>query len=114
MGGAIAWTAHILLIYVISEWGCVKWPPRFAFYGITATAWLLIAVSALLLFVSVAAAYVGFRYQRRGRDFGQGEDADVPYHTEEFVSRTGLIMSGTFAFIILVESIPTFYFLQRC
>lgn len=115
LGGGGAWLVHLLAVYTISEWGCVQWSPRFEWLGITVTAWLLIVTSIATLFVAVWAAWAGYRSER---DLPDGEDEETAGAPEQrwgrFAARTGLLMSGLFAFIILVESIPTFYFLQNC
>lgn len=115
MGGAAAWSLHFMLIYVISEWGCIKWPPEYQWLGITATSWLLIAVSVPLALVAAAATWVGYRSDRDlqpGKREGEGSGEED--RSARFNARTGYIMSGLFTFIILYETLPTFYFLQSC
>lgn len=123
LGGAFAWLFHLLLVYAISEWGCVKWPDSFDFLGITVTSWLCILASVATAAPAFYATWVGMRVEKRLRQGVRDEaedDADSPDDVEKIResdilnARIATIMSGLFAFVIVIESIPTFYFLQNC
>lgn len=112
LGGALAWLVHFLLAYAISEWGCVPPVTDVRAFGMTGTALLLLAVSAVTFAAACAATAVAQRSRHRLHDHGDAPDA-AP-HAGPFMARLGLQLSGLFAFIILVESIPIFYFLSGC
>lgn len=111
LGGAIAWTLHLLIAYAIAEFGCVGGLGHRSFLGITAVSWMAIVLSVVMAAVALAATAVAWRM---GRSFppapadGDFEDAGA------FMSYAGLLTSGIFALIIIVESIPIFFYLQHC
>lgn len=108
LGGAVAWTLHLMGAYAIAEFGCLGVGPV-SVGGITTPAALLIALSVVCLGSAVAATVVAYRGHRRLCDRpDDGGDAGP------FIARTGLIASGLFAFIILVESVPIVFFLNHC
>lgn len=115
MGGAAAWSLHLMLIYLISEWGCVQWPPTFQWLGITVTSWLLLAASVIAFALAAASTWVGCWRERELQKEEKEEDAPGEEdHAARFNHRLGYLMSGLFAFVIAFETIPTFYFLQGC
>ena len=103
-----------MLIYVISEWGCVKWPPTFQWIGITVTSWLLIASSVPAFALAIAAAWFGSRVERELKEGEKGGEAPEEDRAARYNHRLGYLMSGLFAFVIAFETITTFYFLQGC
>lgn len=110
LGGAIAWLVRFLLVYVIAEWGCVPPLPEVRMLGMTGTAWLLLLVSVAMFVAACAAAVLAHRSARTHR-----QDADDDRTTPgRFMARTGLLLSALFAFIILVETIPIFFFTSHC
>lgn len=113
LGGAVAWTAHLLLAYAIAEFGCVSPFGQLRWMGITAVAWSVIAVSLLTLLVAVAATWVSQRSARRL----VGSSTAADYESADprvFMARTGRITSGLFVFIILVQTLPVLYYLRNC
>ena len=109
LGGAVAWTLHLMASYVVAEFGCVMASQSGSGGGITATVVLLTIVSVVCLAGAVAATAVAYRSLSRLRD-RSADDADA----ERFMARAGLIASGLFAFIVAVESVPILFFLSRC
>ncbi len=75
-------------------------------------AWLIIAASVLTLLAAVVSTWLPYRSEQRLRA-GPGTDEPVSVAETE-VARTGWITSGLFALVILVESLPIFYYLQDC
>lgn len=108
LGGAVAWFVRFLLAYAISEWRCAFSDREAIFLSLTTTAWVLLGVSAVLLALAVAATLIAYRAQRAMRARGETEGAAY------FMARTGTFLSGLFAFIIAVESIPIFFFRSQC
>jgi hypothetical protein len=108
LGGAVAWFVHFLLVYVLSEWRCVAPLPDVRVLGMTGTAWILLGVSVVLFAAACAATVVAHRIPARPKDGDETEGAAA------FMARTGVYTSGLFAFIILIESIPIFFFRTSC
>jgi hypothetical protein len=110
LGGGVAWLAHLLLSYLIAEFGCMSGWGKETWLGVTTLAWLLLAVSFLTLLGAGLAVYVAFRSKQR---LGRSDPSEEPA-SAEYMARAGYITSGVFLFIILVESVPIFFFLQSC
>jgi hypothetical protein len=110
LGGAGAWTAHLLLAYSVAEFGCLSGFGERSYMTISVVAWLEVAVTALTAVIAAFAAFVAFRSYRILRS----QDVVETTAAEEYTARVGLITSGIFTFIILFESIPILYYLRTC
>ena len=84
-----------------------------SFLGLTAVAWLLLALSVVALLIAVAGTLTALRRRRaaaaHGADDELGRDAALAA-----VDRTAAITGGLFVLAIIVESIPIFYYLRDC
>lgn len=106
-GGAVAWTLHLLTAYAIAEFACVAGAGTRSVLGMSLVAWsLLIAsgTSCLLASLAVLAA-------RRAQAFCRQRDGSA---TRCYLANTGLMLSVLFLAIIVVQTVPIFFFLQRC
>jgi hypothetical protein len=112
VGGGVAWLMHLLLAYLVAEFGCLAGLDEVRFLGITAVAWMLVGVSLLAFGGGTAATLLSWRiWQRQKARLGtETEDAKAG----EFAAGTALIANLIFVFVILVESIPIVYFLHDC
>jgi hypothetical protein len=111
LGGPVAWTAHLMFAYVIGEFGCLSPAGKATFAGLTVVTWLVLALTAVTFLLAVGAAWVAHRC---GRHF-PGADADTGAQSpKRYLADAGLYLSGTSAFIILVESLPVLYYLRDC
>jgi hypothetical protein len=108
-GGALAWTAHLMLSYAVAEFGCVGRMGARDYQGISMVAWAELALTLLTAMGSAAATLVAYRSDRRLRS-----DEDTCRTVEQYMARAGLFTSGAFTFIILFESIPILYYLPEC
>jgi hypothetical protein len=112
LGGAGAWLVHLVAAYAIAEFGCVGRLRQVSFAGLTSVAWLIITVSLLTLLIAVSSTLLAYRGEHRLR---ASHNTDVTASAAEAeVARTGWITSGLFALVILVESLPIFYYLKDC
>ena len=101
-----------MLAYVVAEFGCVgRWGERI-YQGITLVAWLEVALTAATVLVASAATFVAYQNHRRLRWERAAESNAVA--AERNVAWAGLLASGLFTVVILFESIPILYYLQRC
>jgi hypothetical protein len=111
LGGAIAWTFHLLAIYAIGEFGCVSGFDRHVYAGISAVAWLLFIVSGICLAPAVAATVIGYMDARRDAR----EPEEIPHiDGSRYLSSFGWPLNAVFTLIILVESLPVFAYLGGC
>lgn len=116
LGGGSAWVLHLMGTYAIAEFGCAGVLHGVRWLGINATCWILLLVSLFLAAVAAAAAWTAHRMDV---DAGRAAPRSEGGETDErrpvlFAGHTGMVMSGWFLFIILVESVPIFFFLQTC
>jgi hypothetical protein len=107
LGGASAWTIHLVLANVIAEFGCVGRLGERFFLGISLVAWLELTLTVTTMLVSGAATVVAYRGHRHLRTSAE-ETA------ERHIAWAGLLTSGMFTLIILFESIPILYYLHSC
>jgi len=111
LGGASAWTVHLLLAYAVAEFGCVSGFGKRIYLGISIVAWLEVAATVLTTVIAALAAIVAHRNYRILRSQNL-EEAGIA--AGEYTARAGFITSGIFTFIILFESIPILYYLRTC
>ncbi len=110
LGGAMAWLAHLLLAYGLAEFGCVAGWTRYAWLDVSVVAWLLTAVSLVMLIVAASAAWLGWQCVRRMRQEEGGFTREAVF----WLLRAGFIMSLTFTVVIAVQSVPIIFYLSRC
>ena len=111
LGGGLAWTFHLLAIYVVGEFGCVSGFGRNVYGGVSAVAWLLIAVSVVSLAPAIAATGMGYLDARRDAR----TEAPLPAgEGHRYLSRYGWPLNAVFATIIFVESLPVIAYLDGC
>jgi len=111
LGGGIAWTLHLLLAYVVAEFGCIAGLGQVSFLGLNVVSWLLFLVTIPTLGMGLAATYVSWRCHSKAE---KALAAQADLAGENFVAYTGLISNLIFVFIIVVQTIPIFYFLREC
>lgn len=111
LGGAVAWTGHLMLAYAISEFGCVAGWGHKIVLAISAVSWMLIAMSVVMIALAAGALLMSYGISRRSPGLMHGPDDRV---TAEYVARFGLIANGLFLFIILIQCVPIFFYLGRC
>jgi hypothetical protein len=108
-GGAVAWTAHLMLAYVAAEFGCVGQLGERRYLGISMVAWIGIALTVATMLVAVAATAIAYRNHHRLKS---GDDAATV--AERDTAWAGVLTSSTFTLVILFESIPILYYLHGC
>jgi hypothetical protein len=111
LGGGFAWTFHLLSIYAVGEFGCVSGMGNMTYAGISKVAWMILTLSVLALAVAVAAAFVGYRdkhWDRSQKVISAEDDGG------RFLSSFGFLLSSLFVFIIFVETLPVFFYLDGC
>jgi hypothetical protein len=106
LGGAIAWLVHLMVAYGIAEFGCVGGLAEYTWMGISLVAWLILALSVLTGLIAAIATFVAYRARKR-LESASSDGRDL-------VALAGVLTSGMFTFIIVVESLPIFYYLRHC
>ena len=112
LGGAFAWLAHLMGAYAVAEFGCVAGLTQYQFLDVSLVAWLLIGLSVFTALVGAIATLVAFiRYRGLGLEQNASSEAES---ARVATARMGLITSGLFFFVIVVESLPIVYYLSSC
>lgn len=110
LGGAVAWTVHLIGMWVVAEFGCVA--ARGGDGGVITLTYVLLSVLSLLCLAGAGlAAFVAWRSERQIA--ASGEDAPGR-DTGLFMARTGIIANGLFALVIVSQTVPLFFFASRC
>lgn len=116
LGGAAAWTFHLLVIAIIAEWGYFAGTQQREILGITAVAFWILAATAAAVLGAAAATWVSHRLysQIASHDglAGSPTDAD-PERTFPFLATTAVISNWVFLFIIAAQAIPVFFYLTE-
>ncbi len=113
LAGGIAWFLHLIAVYVIGEFGCVAGWGEWIVGGLSMVAWSLIAATVLTAALAGAAALTAVR-SRKLLGMALGDDEAVQVENRAFVARLAFLANGVFLFVILVQAIPIFHFLQAC
>jgi hypothetical protein len=111
LGGGVAWALHFLTAYVLAEFGWVSGWGRSEYLGVTFRAWMLLGVSLLMVLGAGTATFVAWR-SRRLMSLNSSQAGNSESEAARYMARAGYITSAMFLFIILVESVPIFFFLQ--
>ncbi len=113
LGGGTAWLFHLLAVYVISEFGCQVGWGHWIVGGLSMVAWLLLLATIFTGILAGIACWLAARTSERLRG-AEGDDAVVPAETKRFIAGVSQILNGLFAFIIIVQGVPIFFFLRSC
>jgi hypothetical protein len=111
LGGGIAWLLHLLLAYLVAEFGCVSGLGSARWWGLSPVTWMLIFVSLLTLGMAIYAFFVSLR---AGRKLAEARPAPAAWAPHQFAARYGALSNGMFAFIILAQCLPIFFYLHDC
>lgn len=111
LGGAGAWTLHLLLAYVIAEFGCLSAWAHLKIAGATAIAWLIAIVSLMAIALSAAAAFVALGQWRRHRSAENGAAGPA---SAAYLAQAGFYAGAIFAIAILVQSLPILFYWGSC
>jgi hypothetical protein len=112
LGGGTAWFAHLVLAWMIAEWGCFAGLYRWTSWGLPSITWAIIAVSAVLLLVGLAATWIAYRTEVEIRK--HGFQTNVTESTAGFIAKTALASNVLFTVIILFQTVPILFFLRSC
>ncbi|MCO6430623.1 MAG: hypothetical protein J5J00_07155 [Deltaproteobacteria bacterium] len=110
LGGAACWLAHLLLSYGIAEMLCVAEILREPVLGLSGIGWMLVMISAALIFTALAALAVSLRLCSAA-SYAKGTEQGSAIL---FTARFGALSNLIFVVVIAVESIPIIYWLKEC
>lgn len=114
LGGALAWTAHLMFAYAAAEFGCVSGWGRGRYLDVSFVAWLEVALTAVTATVAAASTFVAYRYHRRLAPPPLESADGSALTTQRYIAFVGLLAGSLFFVAILFESIPIFFYLRHC
>jgi hypothetical protein len=107
LGGAVAWTLHLLGCYVFAEFGVLSGLVDVRRAGLDAVSWLLFGWSAAMLALAAVAARAASRLR-----VGAAAPDSEARKTLEFCARFGRASNLAFLAIIAVQTVPIFFYLR--
>jgi len=103
----VFWSLHLLIGYSVSEAACMTNLLGFPIFGISA---LLVFLVALTLLAMVGIAWNAWWSFRSWRFYArQNPEEEFPlqaYDRDEFLALSGLLLSGIFFFLLLINLYP--------
>lgn len=114
MGGALAWTAHLMFAYAAAEFGCVSGWGRGRYLDVSFVAWLEVALTAVTAAIAAASTFVAYRYHRRLAAPPLESTEESAHVAQRYIAFVGLLAGSLFFLVILFESIPIFFYLRHC
>lgn len=112
-GGGIAWTLHLLGVYVIAEFGCISGMHEWHWLGVSAVAWMLIAATVVTGGMAALAAWMAWRTEAILRGTS-AHNAPVEPETKAFTANLAQKLNAIFALIIAAQGVPIFFYLRNC
>lgn len=114
LGSPIAWLLHLVIAYTLAEVVCVADFPAFEVLDLHGGVVLILAVSLLTLLLAVAAGAVAFVSMRKMERHVRKQEVSAERGVGGQMARWGVHLAVLFVFIIGVETIPVFFYLQPC
>lgn len=114
LGSPIAWLIHLVVVYTLAEVTCVAGLFEFTMLGLDGGVSLILIVTLLTLALAVAAGVVAYGSDRRLRRQDRGQASISDRGVSKQMARWGMHLTVLFVFIIGVETIPVFFYLQPC
>lgn len=108
-GGGVAWLLHLLIAYVLGEFGCLSCFGKSMVLGVSILAWLLLLVSFMMLSGAAFSGWLGWHAWNYLKTQGPAEE-----NSELALARTASVANALFFLIILAQTIPIFFFLKEC
>lgn len=114
LGSPIAWLIHLVVVYTLAEVTCVADSFNFTVLGLDGGVSLILIVTLLTLVLAVAAGVVAYGSDRRLRRQEREHESFNDRGVSGQMARWGMHLTVLFVFIIGVETIPVFFYLQPC
>ncbi|HET9237576.1 MAG TPA: hypothetical protein VFO10_10015 [Oligoflexus sp.] len=110
LGGALAWTLHLMGTYALSEGFCRSGLAQVSWMGLSVMLWSL----ALLTFLAVAVAGVALWMARRQQLASVADIRGGQGDIFLFMARSSLLMNALFLLVILAQTVPIFILGRNC
>jgi hypothetical protein len=102
LGAPVLWLSHLQVSYMLVPWTCA-----------TGRRWVLHAVSAGFLALTLAGGWLAWREFKRAGNGPSSPELDAPLGRSRLLSAIGLMSAGLFALAIFAQALASF-FLDPC
>jgi hypothetical protein len=110
LGGALAWTLHLMGTYALSEGFCRSGLHQISFLGLGLMIWGLGLLTLLALAVTLSALWIARRQQLSSLANVRAGSGDIFL----FMARSSLLANALFLIVIVAQSLPIFILGRSC
>lgn len=115
LGGAVMWLLHLIVAYLIAEFGCVSEWGETKWLSISLIVWMGLANSLIMLCGALVANHLARTHARSDQTSTAGLSVDSRADDgQAFLTRSALLANRIFILIIVVQSIPFAFYLSGC
>lgn len=114
LGSPIAWFLHLVVVYTLAEVTCVAGIFGFTVLGLDGGVFLILVVTLLTLALAGVAGVVAYGSNRHLERHSEGEESPTDRGVGRQMAQWGVHLAVIFLFIIAVETIPVFFYLEPC
>ncbi len=111
LGGMVAWLLHLAGAWYIAEWGCQRGFPALALGPLNG---VVVALLGLTVATVGLAAGAGMIARRCRRELATVREEGIAAAAGYDTARLGVMLDAAGLMIILVQSIPIFFYLRAC
>ena len=110
----VIWSVHLLIGYMVAEAACMTNMLAFNIMGVSALLVFLVALTLLAMGGIAWNAWWSYRSWRYYASLSPEEEFPLQaYDRDEFLALSGLLLSGIFFFLLLINLYP-FFVLRPC
>jgi cbb3-type cytochrome oxidase subunit 3 len=102
LSGPITYGLYFLVVYVLSEFGCLAGYQRFPIFGTDLIRFGVVALTAIFTLIMIAFTVVAYRRWDRFHSGKEAPDDDAP----SFILFVGTWLNGIFAFVTVATAVP--------
>jgi hypothetical protein len=110
LGGALAWTLHLMGTYALSEGFCRSGLHQYSFLGLGLMIWGLGLLTLLAMAVTLGALWTSRRQQMTSLANVRSGSGDISI----FMARSSLLANALFLIIIIAQSFPILILGRSC
>lgn len=110
LGGALAWTLHLMGTYALSEGFCRSGLAQGSLMGLSVMLWGLALLTLLAVAVTGAALWMARRQHLASLADIRGEQGDIFL----FMARSSLLMNALFLIVIIAQTLPIILLGRNC
>ncbi|MGQ0603929.1 MAG: hypothetical protein ACT4QE_19790 [Anaerolineales bacterium] len=104
--GPVVWAVYFLVAYLVGEFGCLSGALQFAVLGVPAVTAIVTLLTAIALIAVLIAGWKTFEVWQQMKALDDTEAAGREQARTRFLGFGGLLLSGLFAYAILLNGVP--------